>query len=211
MTSETVNCDQVLLERIREGDQQALAEIFTRCRDRLRRMVRLRLDRRLQGRIDASDVLQEAFLEISQRAAEYAARPELPFFLWLRLVTGQKLLEFHRRHLQTQMRDVGHEVSLHQGALPEADSASLAAQLLGRLTSASHAAIRAELQLRLQELLNGMDDLDREVLALRHFEELNNGEVAVVLNLSKAAASNRYIRALKRLKHELEKIPGFLQ
>jgi DNA-directed RNA polymerase specialized sigma24 family protein len=120
MTSETVNRDEVLLERIRTGDQDALAEMFTRCAERLRRMVRLRLDRRLQGRIDASDVLQEAYLDISRRAVEYAARPELPFFLWLRMVTGQKLLEVHRRHLQTKMRDVGHEVSLYQGALPQA-------------------------------------------------------------------------------------------
>jgi len=209
MTSETANPDEVLLERIRGGDQEALAEMFTRCGERLRRMVRLRLDRRLQGRIDASDVLQEAYLDISRRAAEYAARPELPFFLWLRMVTGQKLLEVHRRHLQTKMRDVGHEVSLYQGALPQADSASLAAQLMGRLSSASHAAIRAELQIRLQEVLNGMDDLDREILALRHFEELNNGEVATILGLTKAAASNRYVRALKRLKHELGRIPGF--
>ena len=209
MTDQDANRNEVLLERVRGGDQNALAEMFTRCRERLRRMVRLRLDRRLQGRIDASDVLQEAYVEISRRAVEYAARPELPFFLWLRMMTGQKLLEVHRRHLQTQMRDVGHEVSLHQGALPEADSASLAAQLMGRLTSASHAAVRAEMQIRLQEVLNGMDALDREVLALRHFEELNNGEVAAILKLTKAAASNRYMRALKRLKDELRRIPGF--
>jgi RNA polymerase sigma-70 factor (ECF subfamily) len=210
MTSEIANPDELLLERVRGGDQEALAQIYTRYRERLRRMVKLRLDRRLQGRIDASDILQDAYLDILRRAPEYAARPELPFFLWLRMVTGQKLLEVHRRHLQTKMRDVGQEVSLYQGALPQADSASLAAQLLGRLTSASHAAIRAELQIRLQEVLNSMDDLDREILALRHFEELNNGEIAAVLGLSKAAASNRYVRALKRLKDELGKIPGFL-
>jgi RNA polymerase sigma-70 factor (ECF subfamily) len=211
MTSETVDREQILLERIRGGDQEALAEFFTRCRDRLRRMVSLRLDPRLRGRIDASDILQEAYLDISRRAAEYAARPEMPFFLWLRMMAGQKLLEVHRRHIKTQMRDIGHEVSLHQGAFLEADSESLAAQLLGRLSSASQAAVRAELKLRLQEVLSRMGEHDREILALRHFEELSNGEVAAVLNLSKAAASNRYIRALKRLKNELVKIPGFLQ
>lgn len=198
-----------LLERVRNQDAVALGEIFTHYRDRLRRMVQLRMDRRLQGRVDASDVLQEAFLDVSARAAEYSAKPQMPFFLWLRLITGQKLLEIHRRHLQTKMRDAGLEVSLFTGALPEANSISLAAQLLGRLTSASAAAMRAELQIQLQQVLNAMDPLDREILALRHFEELSNDEIATVLNLSKSAASNRYVRALKRLKEELSRFPGF--
>lgn len=198
-----------LLQRVRNDDADAVGEIFAHYRSRLRRMVQLRIDRRLQGRLDASDVLQEAFLDVSMRAAEYSARPELPFFLWLRLITGQKLLEIHRRHLKTQMRDATLEISLHRGALPEANSISLAAQLLGRLTSASTAAVRAELQIQLQQVLNAMDPLDREILALRHFEELSNGEVASVLNLTKSAASNRYVRALKRLKDDLSRIPGF--
>ncbi len=209
MSSDVTETEAELLQRIRAGDAQAVGDIFSRYRDRLRRMVRLRLDRRLQGRVDASDILQEAYLDISQRAAEYAARPEMPFFLWLRMMTGQKLLEVHRRHLQTQMRDAAQEVSIYQGALPEANSVSLAAQLMGRFTSVSQAAIRAEMQIRLQEVLNGMDPIDREILALRHFEELNNGEIATVLGLSKSAASNRYIRALKRLKDELANVPGF--
>jgi RNA polymerase sigma-70 factor (ECF subfamily) len=197
------------LRRLAAGDQQALAELFARYRDRLRRMVKLRLDRRLQGRIDASDVLQEAYLDVARRAAEYAANPTMPFFLWLRLLTGQRLLMVHRRHLGAKMRDVGQEVSLYRGALPQASSVSLAAQLLGRMTSPSLAAVRAEMQLKLQEALNGMDPLDREVLTLRHFEELSNSETAAVLGLQKSAASNRYIRALKRLKDVLSSMPGF--
>jgi RNA polymerase sigma-70 factor (ECF subfamily) len=202
-------CSEELMARIRNHDTAAVGEVFTHYRDRLRRMVRLRMDRRLQGRIDPSDVLQEAFLDVAQRAAEYAAKPEMPFFLWLRMVTGQKLLEVHRRHLQTRMRNAGLEVSLYSGALPEANSMSLAAQLLGRLTTASAAAMRTELQIQLQQVLNAMHPIDREILALRHFEELSNGEIATVLNLSKAAASNRYVRALKQLKDDLSKIPGF--
>src|SRR5262245_28180817 len=187
---------QDLLRRMAGGDQHALAEAFGRYRGRLRRMVLLRLDRRLQGRIDASDVLQEAYLDMAQRVAEYAAHPTLPLFLWLRLLTGQRLLIIHRQHLQAKMRDVGQEVSLYRGALPQASSQSLAALLLGRLTSPSLAALRAEMQQRLQEALNGMEPLDREVLTLRHFEELSNGETAQVLGVSKSAASNRYVRAL---------------
>ena len=198
-----------LLGRVRTGDQQALAELFNRHRERLRRMVRLRLDRRLQGRVDPSDVLQEAYLDIARRAPEYVANPVMPLFLWLRFLTGQRLLALHRRHLGAQMRDAGCEVSLHRGVIPQASSASLAAQLLGRLTSPTQAAIRAEMQLRLQEVLNGMDPIDREVLVLRHFEELSNSETAEVLGLQKSAASNRYVRALKRLKEILSSIPGF--
>ncbi len=128
---------QDLVRRIAEGDRQALSEAFARYRSRLRRMVLLRLDRRLQGRVDASDVLQEAYLDVAQRATEYAANPTMPLFLWLRLLTGQRLLITHRQHFQAKMRDVGQEVSLYRGALPQASSASLAAQLLGRLTSPS--------------------------------------------------------------------------
>jgi len=200
---------QEQLRRLADGDQQALADLFARYRDRLRRMVKLRLDRRLQGRIDASDVLQDAYLDIARRAPEYAANPTMPFFLWLRFLTGQRLLMVHRQHLGARMRDAGQEVSLYRGALPQASSVSLAAQLLGRMTSPSLAAVRAEMQLKLQEALNGMDPIDREVLVLRHFEELSNGETAAVLGLQKAAASNRYVRALKRLKEVLSAMPGF--
>ncbi|MFO0841793.1 MAG: sigma-70 family RNA polymerase sigma factor [Gemmataceae bacterium] len=200
-----------LLQRVANGDRDALGALFGHYRARLRRMVQLRLDRRLQGRVDASDVLQEAYLDVAQRAAEYAAKPGMSFFLWLRFLTGQRLMMTHRKHLGAKMRDVGQEVSLYHGALPQASSASLAAHLLGRLTSPSQAAIRTELQLKLQEALNAMEPLDREVLTLRHFEELSNNEVAEVLGISKAAASNRYMRALKRLKDVLVSIPGFFE
>jgi RNA polymerase sigma-70 factor (ECF subfamily) len=209
MSDEASNLDD-LLGRVAAGDQQALAQLFSLYRERLRRLVRLRLDRRLQGRVDPSDVLQDAYLDLAKRLPEYAANPALPFYLWVRLLTGQRLLALHRHHLGAQMRDAAHEVSLYRGALPQASSASLAAQLLGRITTASQAAARAEMQFRLQEVLNSMDPLDREVLVLRHFEELSNTETAQVLGIQKSAASNRYIRALKRLKDILSSLPGFL-
>src|SRR5262245_57049337 len=187
-----------LLRRATAGDEQALAALFARYRDRLRAMVRLRLDRRLQGRLDPSDVVQEAYLDYARRFAEYAGNPTVPFYLWLRRLTGQRLIDLHRLHLGAQMRDAAQEVSLYRGALPQASSVSLAAQLLGRLTSASQAAIRAETQIRVQEALNSMNPIDREVLTLRHFEMLSNEETAQVLDLKKSAVSNRYIRALQR-------------
>jgi RNA polymerase sigma-70 factor, ECF subfamily len=197
------------LARALAGDEPAFATLFDAQRDRLRRLVRLRLDRRLSGRVDSDDILQEAYIEARRRLPEYARESQtMPFHLWLRLVTGQKLIDLHRYHLGAQARDAAMEVSLHRGAFPQASSVSLAAQLLGRMTSASRAAIRAEHKLILQEALNGMDTIDREVLTLRHFEILSNEETALVLGLSKTAASNRYIRALKRLKEILSSIPG---
>jgi RNA polymerase sigma-70 factor (ECF subfamily) len=200
-----------LLERARAGDAEALNTIFTRHRERLRRMVDLRLDRRLQARLDASDVVQDAYLEVAQRLSEYLLDPKLPLFLWLRLVVGQRLMKLHRHHLGTQLRDAGREVSLCRQAFPPASSAALAAQLLGKHTSPTEAAVRAERQLRVQEALNTLDPLDREVLSLRHFEELTRAEAAQVLGIEEAAAGKRYVRALKRLTDTLAGMPGGLE
>jgi RNA polymerase sigma-70 factor (ECF subfamily) len=199
------------LRRAAGGDEQAFGELFARYRDRLKRMVRLRLSRRLQGRIDDSDVIQESYLEIFKQLPEYLQNPAVPFYLWLRHLTGLKLAEVHRRHLGTQMRDVDREVTLHRGGLPQADSVSLAAQLLGKLTTPSQAAIKAEMRLCVQEALNSMDPIDREVLALKHFEQLSTSEIAEVLGLSKAGAGSRYLRALKRVREILSRIPGFTE
>ena len=200
-----------LIERARVGDAAALNEIFARHRARLRRMVEMRLDWRLQARLDASDVIQEAYLEIAGRLDEYLQHPTLPLFLWMRLVVGERLLKLHRHHLGTQMRDAGREVSLYREALPAASSAALAAQLLGKHTSPTQAVLRAERMLRLQEAINTLDPIDREVLSLRHFEELTRQETAQVLGIEEGAAAKRYIRALKRLKAVLADMPGGLE
>lgn len=199
--------DEELLEHCRAGETRCLEELFERYQDRLKRMVRLRLDPRVKSRVDASDVLQEAYIEIYQKLEEHLCNPKLPFYLWLRLLTGQKLALAHRRHLGAQVRDAGREVSLFHGGLPEVSSAELAAQLMGNFTSPSQAAVKTELKMRLQEALNSMEDLDREVLTLRHFEQLSNSETATVLGISESAACNRYVRALKRLKAILEMMP----
>jgi RNA polymerase sigma-70 factor (ECF subfamily) len=198
-----------LLRRAQAGDQQALADLFERYRDRLHKLVCLRLDRRITGRIDPSDVLQDAYLDLVRRFPEYVAAPTVPFYIWLRSLTGQRLVDLHRRHLGAQLRAVGQEVSLYRGALPAASSASLAQQLLAGLTSPTQAAIRAEMQLRLQEALNSMDPLDREVVVLRHFEDLSNAEAAAILGMEAPAASKRYIRALRKLRDILDAVPGF--
>lgn len=198
-----------LLRRAGAGEAQALGTLFSQHRERLHRMIELRLDRRLHGRLDASDVLQEAYLEMARSLPDYLDQPTISFFLWLRFITGRKLQALHRKHLGTQVRDAGREVSLERSALPQASSVSLAAHLLGRFTTPSQAFQRAELQCRVQEALGGMEPLDREILALRHFEQLNNAETAAVLDISPTAASNRFVRALERLKEKLAAIPGF--
>jgi RNA polymerase sigma-70 factor (ECF subfamily) len=198
----------LLLEQARGGDKTALNELLMKHRPRLRLMVEIRLDTRIQARLDASDVIQDAYVEIIERIDEYLRDPKLPFFLWLRLVVGERLLKLHRHHLGTQMRDAGREVSLYRGALPAANSAALAAQLLGKHTSPTQAAVRAERILRLQEALNTLDPMDREVLSLRHFEELTAAETARVLDIEESAAAKRYFRALRRLKDVLAAMPG---
>jgi RNA polymerase sigma-70 factor (ECF subfamily) len=199
-----------LLGQARAGDQGALTELFARYRDRLRRMVEVRLDRRLQARLDASDVIQEAYLLIAQRLDAYLRDPKLPLFLWLRLVVGEQIINTHRHHLGTLMRDADMEVSLYRGALPMASSAALAAHLLGRETSPTQAAVRADRLLRVQEALNSLEPIDREILSLRHFEQLTRAESAQALGIEEAAASKRYIRALQRLKDALADLPGGL-
>tara|TARA_R110002072_G_scaffold303069_2_gene492704 strand:+ start:35946 stop:36560 length:615 start_codon:yes stop_codon:yes gene_type:complete len=190
------------LEKLKSGDADAIAEVFSQYRDKLQRMVRFRLDRRLYGRIDTADVLQDVWLETSRRIEDYTSNPAVPFFVWVRQIAYQIIIDLHRRHLGAQKRNVSQEVSIAKWNCDT--SVSIAAQLAGNLTSPSNVAMRGERLAQLREALDSMDETDREVLALRHFEELSNNEVAEILGIQKTAASNRYVRALKRLKQVLE-------
>lgn len=200
-----------LLERAASGDGASWGALLVRHEARLRRMVAFRLDPRLRGRVDASDVLQEIHLEASRHLPDYVKEPAMPLFLWLRGIAGHKLLEVHRHHLGTPMRDARREIAIYHGGLPGATSAAIAAQLLGHATRPSEAAMQAETKIRLQEALNGMDPLDREILALRHIEQLTNTEAARVLGIKEAAAGKRYLRALERLREILRQMPGGLE
>lgn len=200
-----------LTEQVRRaaaGDREAWDDLLNTHRARLRRIVALRLDRRLRGRLDPSDVIQEAFLDATVGLANFVAKHEMPFFLWLRWLTGLRLTTLHRQHLGYRIRDAGREVSLDRMAMPSASSAALAAHLLGQDTSASAVAMRLERKACVQEAIEALEPLDREVLILRHFEELTNAEVAHSLEIQEAAASKRYVRALRRLKEALSCMPG---
>jgi RNA polymerase sigma-70 factor (ECF subfamily) len=197
-----------LIERARAGDREARDALFCQYRERLRRMVELRLDAHLQGRIDVSDVVRDAHIDVVERLEDYLRDPKLPLFLWMRQVVGERLVKLHRHHLGMRMREAGREVLLYRGALPVASSAALAARLLGKSTSPTPAAIRAERILRMQEALNKLDPADREILSLRHFEELTAAEAAQVLGIEESAAAKRDFRAVKRLKQVLADMPG---
>jgi RNA polymerase sigma-70 factor (ECF subfamily) len=188
-----------LLTRLRGGDDPAIGELFNLFRERLWRMLFVRLDRRISSRVSPDDVLQEAFLDVARRIGEYLADPTVPVYVWLRFLVVQRMQMMQRMHLGAEMRSVEAEVTPAMFASAE----SMAGHFVSHMTSPSQAAIRHEMQERLRSALAEMDPLDREVLALRHFEELGNNEVAQVLNISKDAASKRHIRALKRLKEIL--------
>lgn len=186
--------------RMRTGDRAALAEGFAHCRDRLWRIADFRLDSRLRRRLDADDILQHAYLDADRRLEHFAGETQGEVFVWLRLVLIQTLTDLYRAHLGAEMRDAGREVPLDAPAPPDGTSVSLAHHLIAEFTSPSGAAVRAETEEELRRVIAAMDPIDREIIALRHFEELGNGEAAEVLGIQAKAASIRYVRALARLK-----------
>lgn len=198
-----------LLRQAAEGDSRAWGMLLMEHSDRLRRIVLFRMDPRLRGRIDAADVVQEAYLEATDHRGDFFSHRDLSLFLWLRGIVSNKLLEMHRRHLGTLMRSAAKEIGLNR--LASADtSMAMAEQLTNGLTGPSDAAVRAEARARLHQALERLDAIDREVLALRHFEQLTNLEAARVLEIQESASTKRYIRALKRLKDVLAEMPGGL-
>ncbi len=193
----------LLITKACGGDEQALAELFERYRGRLKNLVLLRLDPRVQSRIDASDVVQDAFVDAARKMPEYGKESKIPFFLWLRMIAGERLIQLHRMHLNTAKREAYREVSLQGGPMPEASSIFLASQLVGQFTSADRNLIRSEIQQKLQDALNKMEPDDREVVAMRHFEELTTEEMASVLGLTRSGVLKRYTRAVKRLREAI--------
>jgi len=188
-----------LLERLRRGEDQVLGELFDLHRERLWRMAHFRLNPRLASRVDPDDVLQEAFLDARQRLDAWRAKADKSFFVWLRLIVGQTLADLHRAHLGAKKRDMGRE-SPPPGVGPGVSCSAVNPELVASLTSPSQAAVREEDKILLERALAGMEPIDREILSLRHFEGLTNGEVSELLDLKPSAASNRYIRALGRIR-----------
>lgn len=187
------------LEAAKGGDQEPIGALLESYRARLARMVSLRMDTRAQGRFDTSDVLQEAFIEATERLPSYLESRSMPFFLWVRFLVGQKLLQFHRTHLTAQVRDAAREISLSPPSGVGASAGSVASVWLAESGTPSQVASAEEEHARVRDALEGMGDIDREVLVLRHFEQLTNAEVATLLEITQQTASARYVRALTRI------------
>jgi RNA polymerase sigma-70 factor, ECF subfamily len=200
-----------MIDRVHEFCQsaaparEAVCESFDRYRQPLLRMIGLRLDHRVVGKLDPEDILQDAFIEAARRVQHYLDRPTVPLFVWLRQIAAQVLVDAHRRWLGAKMRDVKHEVDLY-GACADTSSALLASHLADSLTTPSQCAVREEDLAALRVALERLDPIDREVLVLRHLEELTNNEAAEVLRIDKFAASKRYLRALTRLRRAMSSV-----
>jgi RNA polymerase sigma-70 factor, ECF subfamily len=194
---------QELLQRARRGEKTAVEQLLARHREPVQRMIGLRLDRAIAPRVDASDIVQEVLLEASQRLAEYLRQPAMPFHLWLRHIAKDHIIDAHRRHRKAQRRTVDREQPM-RSAWPDQSSVELAADLIDRELTPATAALRQELAERFQEVIASLDEDDREIILMRHFEQLSNQEVAAALGLSEAAAAMRHLRALRRLRALIE-------
>ena len=199
---------QELLSQARSGQPAAIGELLDRHRDALKRMVALRMDRVLQQRVDASDIVQEALIEANRRLPEYLKDPQLPFRLWLHQIARDRLIDAHRRHRVAARRSLDREQSLAARATLDHSTMDLAAQLCDRELTPAAAATRHELERRFQAALEELEENDREVILLRHFEQLSNQETAQALGLTEPASGMRYLRAVRRLRALLQEPPS---
>lgn len=197
--SEANNTDE-LIEKAAQGDESAMAELFLRHRERLKRLVLFRMHDRLKSRLDASDVLQEAFIEAARRLPEYSRDRQVPIFLWLRRLTGERLKHLQRMHLGAEKRTVFRELAMDGSFEQDASVMGLASRLAGQFTSVHRNLLREEVQLKLIEALNQMDPDDCDIIAMRHFEELSTEEVSQVLGITRSGVLKRYTRALRKLR-----------
>lgn len=189
-----------MLEGARTGDAAAVDKLLAEFREPLRRVIGLRLDPVLIRRVDASDIVQDVLLEANQRLTEYLRAPAMPFHLWLRHLAQDRIIDTHRRHREAQRRSIDKEQTLQRPAWADESSLQLAAQLVDTEKTPASAAIHQELQRRLEGAMAELDDADRDLILMRHHEQLSNQEVAAALGLTEAAASMRYLRALRKLR-----------
>lgn len=195
----------LLIQQAQAGDEQALAQLFDCYRGKLSRMIQLRMDPRLNSRIDVDDVLQDTFVELTRKIREYSRVDKLPFFLWLRMTAGETLIRLYRKHVGADMRSAKREIGIFD-RVPNASTFFLASKLAGRFTSVDRNMIREEVLQKLQNALNQLDEEDRELLAMRHYEELTSDEIALISgeNLTASGVRKRLTRALRKLRNVFE-------
>jgi RNA polymerase sigma-70 factor (ECF subfamily) len=192
-----------LLNGVAGGDQSAVNRLMDRHRDAVRRMIQMRLDQAVSRRVDASDVVQDVLMEASQRLNDYLQNPSMPFHLWLRQLAKDRIIDMHRRHRAAQRRSVDREQNLSGLGSDEQSAADLASLLKDAELTPAAAALRKEMEQRFLVALDQLEENDREIVVMRHFEHLGNSEVAEALQLSPPAAGMRYLRAIRRLRELL--------
>ena len=195
----------VLLDQVRRGDGDAVNRLLERHRAAIRRMIDRRMDRVVQRRVDASDIVQDVLVEANRRLGEYLANPAMPFQLWLRHMARDRLIDAHRRHRVAATRSIDREVPLG-GSDADESRAGPAADLADRELTPAAAATWHELERRFATAVDALDEADRQIVLLKHFEHLSTAEAAETLGISKPAAGMRYLRAMRRLRALLE--PG---
>lgn len=191
---------QNLLANAQQGDRAAVNRLLERHRASLRKLIQLRLDRQIARRVDASDVVQDVLLEANTRLQDYFADPRLPFHLWLRQIAKDRMIDMHRRHRGAQRRSLDREQSLAVPQFSDQSGFDLMGQLADQELTPAAASIRKELEARFLRAIEQLDEEDREIVLMRHFEQLGNSEVAEALGLSAAAAGMRHLRALRKLR-----------
>ena len=192
-----------LIERASQGDEAACEQLMGVHRDRLRKMVALRMDRRLAARIDASDIVQDALAEASRHLADYLQCRPLPFYPWLRRLAWERLVAMNRRHVQAGKRSVVRE-ERYGAAAGDASAIALVDRLAAQHSSPSAQMTHAEFRDRVQGALATLDPRDREILVLRYLEQLSTHEAAAVLGLTDSGVKSRLMRALIRLRELLD-------
>jgi RNA polymerase sigma-70 factor (ECF subfamily) len=196
-----------LLVNVREGEPRAVDALLDRHRDSLRRMIALRLDQRIMQRLDVSDVVQDVLIEANRRLIDYVNHPTIPFHLWIRQIAKDRIIDAHRRHRMSAKRSIDREQPVAFSPAPDQSTIDLANQFRdGALTPAA-AATQRELAQHIESAIQHLRDNDREIILMRHYEQLNNQEIAQALGLSEPAASMRYLRAIKRLREVIEGLP----
>ena len=199
MWPEKIQTEQ-LLNQAKGGDESAVNQLMDRHRNSLRQLIRMRLDQKIQKRIDVSDIVQDVLVEANRRLTVYMDNPVMPFHLWLRQIARDRIIDAHRRHRVSARRSVDREQALVAPRGYDNSSMQLAG-LLGdnRLTPAAEA-LQKEMARKVEEAITKLEEKDCEIIVMRHYEQLSNQEIATILDLTEPAASMRYLRAIRRLK-----------
>ncbi|MEM6472667.1 MAG: sigma-70 family RNA polymerase sigma factor [Planctomycetota bacterium] len=193
-----------LLTAAKAGDEDAVNRLLEKHRAPIRRLIELRLDRKVQRRVDVSDVVQDVMIEASGRLEKYLSDPSMAFHLWLRQIAWDRIIDTYRRHRVSAKRNMDREQPMAAPAGPDQSTLELAIQLCDPSLTPAAAATQREIAIKVEEAIEKMNDQDREIIIMRHYEHLSNLEIAEVLGLNPPAASMRYLRAVRRLREMLE-------